>query len=151
MNLIENNKVYGIHHIAIRAKDFEKTVRFYIEVLDFNIRHIWSLPEFNLKQAAMLKSRDGSSFIEIFDNDADIAAEGRRPLAGEEPVQGSLLHFSVLVDNAELAYSRALSAGASPCVPPMTLFLGDPPLAVRNALVYSPNGEVIEFMESNNL
>lgn len=143
--------VSGIHHIAIRAKDFKKTLRFYTEVLHFRVRHTWSLPEFHLKQAAMLKSADGNTFIEVFDNNADIAAEGRRPLPDEESVQGALLHFSLSVDNAQIAYNRAIEAGARSCVPPMTLSLGHPPLTVRNALIYSPNGEVIEFIEKSDL
>lgn len=143
--------VSGIHHIAIRAKDFEKTLRFYTGTLQFSVRHTWSLPEFHLKQAAMLKSADGSTFIELFDNDADIAAQGRPPLPGEESVQGALLHFSLCVDNAQNAYNEAIEHGARSCVPPMTLTLGKPPLTVRNALIYSPNGEVIEFIEKSDL
>lgn len=136
--------VSGIHHIAIRAKDFEKT-------LQFCVRHTWSLPEFHLKQEAMLKLADGSTFIELFDSDADIAAQGRRPLPGEESVQGALLHFSLGVDNAQNAYNKEIEDDARSCVPPMTLTLGNPPLTVRNALIYSSNGEVIEFIEKSDL
>lgn len=33
----------------------------------------------------------------------------------------------------------------------MTLTLGNPPLTVRNALIYSPNGAAIEFIEKSDL
>lgn len=143
--------ISGIHHIAIRAKDFDATVRFYTKVLHFHVRHTWSLPQYQLKAAVMLKSADGGTFIEVFDNDADIAAQGRRAALGEEPVQGALLHLCLSVDNAKAAYEAALAAGATSCVKPATLFLGNPPLEVHNALVYSPNGEVIEFIEDSDL
>lgn len=142
------SKIRGLHHLAIRAKDFEKTIQFYITALDFSICHTWALPAFNIKQAAMLKSWDGHTFIEVFDADAAVAMEGAAALA-EEPVKtGALLHLAMSVDNAEMAYERCLMAGASPCIAPMGISLGTAPaIDVRNALVYSPNGEVIEFLE----
>jgi glyoxylase I family protein len=144
----QNNKgISGIHHIAIRAKDFEATVAFYIEALGFTLSHSWSLPEFNLKQAAMLKSADGNSYIEIYDDEADIPAQGRKRLPGEPFVQTALLHICLNVADAADAFHEAIRHGATACLEPMTLRLGEPAVIVRNSLVHSPNGEVIEFLE----
>lgn len=142
-----NKGVSGIHHIAIRAKDFDATVAFYTRALSFSLSHAWSLPEFNLKQAAMLKSADGHSFIEIYDEAADIPAQGRKRLPGEPLVQTALLHLCLTVDDATDAFHRAIRFGATACLEPMVLELGTPVVTVRNSLVYSPNGEVIEFLE----
>ncbi|MBB6502173.1 VOC family protein [Pedobacter cryoconitis] len=139
--------VLGLHHIAIRAQDFEQTVDFYTRVLDYSVAHTWSLPSFNLKQAAMLKSADGLSFIEIYDREADIPAQGRQKQKGEEFVQTALLHICLTVKDSRLAYEMAIAGGATSCHEPMTLHLGDPAITVYNSLVYSPNGEVIEFLE----
>lgn len=141
------NLITGIHHIAIRANDFDRTLNFYRQALGFRVAHTWSLPEFNLERAAMLQSADGRTFIEVFDTAADIAAEGRKRRPGEAPVQTALLHLCLSTGNAEAAYHQAIAAGATSCIPPMTLQLGSPPLNIQNALVYSPNGEVIEFIE----
>lgn len=142
----QKNKVSGIHHIAIRAKDFEATVAFYT-TLGFALSHSWSLPEFNLKQAAMLKSADGNGYIEIYDDEADIPAQGRKRLPGEPLVQTALLHICLSVADATDAFHEAISHGATACLAPMTLQLGEPAVIVRNSLVYSPNGEVVEFLE----
>lgn len=137
----------GLHHIAIRAENFEQTVRFYTEVMGYTIGHTWSLPEFKLKQAAMLKSPDGLSYLEIYDNQADIPAQGRKKLAKEEFVQTALLHICLTVKDSKKAYEIAIAGGATACLEPMVLHLGNPAITVRNSLVYSPNGEVLEFME----
>jgi len=145
------NNISGLHHIAIRAIDFEQTVNFYTLGLGFTIDHQWSLPEFNLKQAAMLRSPENNTFLEIFDAQADIAAQGRTRLKGEPYVQTALLHFCMLVGSAKEAYEQALAAGATTCIEPMTVTLGKADKTVVNSLVYSPNGEVIEFLEKGNL
>ncbi|QNK64876.1 VOC family protein [Pedobacter sp. PAMC26386] len=139
--------VSGLHHIAIRAEDFERTVSFYTEILGYTIGHTWSLPEFNLKQAAMLKSADGQSYIEIYDQEADIPAQGRKKQAQEDFVQTALLHICLTVENSKIAYEMAIAGGATSCHEPMVLELGNPAITVHNSLVYSPNGEVIEFLE----
>ncbi|KIO78503.1 glyoxalase [Pedobacter lusitanus] len=139
--------VYGLHHIAIRAENFDQTVSFYTEILGYTIGHTWSLPEFNLKQGAMLKSPDGQSYIEIYDREADIPAQGRKKQDREEFVQTALLHICLTVKDSKLAYELAIAGGATSCHEPMTLHLGSPAITVHNSLVYSPNGEVIEFLE----
>ncbi len=147
MTTNNNKMIKGIHHIAIRARNFDSTMDFYLNALDFTISHEWSLPQFNLKRAAMLKSADGNSFIELYDQEADIAAQGRKIKEGEEFVQTALLHICMSVEDCSIAYERAIRAGGKPCIEPMVLHLGMPAVIVRNSLIYSPNGEVIEFME----
>lgn len=143
----KNNGISGIHHIAIRAKDFEATLAFYTDALGFSLSHSWALPEFNLKQAAMLRSADGHSHIELYDEEADIPAQGRKRLPGEPLVQTALLHLCLSVADATDAFHHAIRYGATACLEPMVLALGQPAVIVRNSLVYSPNGEVIEFLE----
>lgn len=147
--MTERSKIKGLHHLAIRARDFEKTIHFYTTALDFSISHTWTLPEFNIKQAAMLKSWDGQTFLEIFDAAAAVAMEGQAAEPGQEIRTGALLHLAMRVDDSEAAYQRCLLAGASQCIEPMSLSLGNPAVHVRNSLVYSPNGEVIEFLEGD--
>lgn len=145
--MTNSSKIKGLHHLAIRAKDFDQTLKFYTGALDFSVSHTWSLPEFNIRQAAMLKSSDGNTFIEIFDAEANAPREGRGANEGEEVRTGALLHLAMNVENAKAAYDRCLGAGALSCIEPMQLSLGNPPVIVNNSLVYSPNGEVIEFIE----
>jgi glyoxylase I family protein len=138
--------ITGIHHIAIQAKDYKATIKFY-EALGLTLYHSWTLPEFNIEYAALLSIPGTHSYIEIFDKGANVAAQGRKAAAGETPVTGALLHFALTVKDATMAYNDAIALGASSCVPPSVLLLGEPPLTVKNSLVYGLDGEVIEFIE----
>lgn len=139
----------GLAHIAIQAQNFEETILFYEKALDFEVVHQWSLPEFNLKKAAMLKSKINQTMIEIFDKNADIATQGRKRKSGEDFVSNAILHFAINVDNVTTAYNKALSYGAKECIPPSFIELGSKEMTVENALIYSPNGEVIEFIKES--
>lgn len=136
-----------MHHIAIQAKDYKATIKFY-EALGLTLFHSWTLPEFNIEYAALLQIPGTDSFIEVFDKGANVATQGRRAVAGETPVSGALLHFCFTVKDATVAYREAIVAGGSSCVPPSVLHLGEPPLTVHNSLVFGLDGEVIEFIEA---
>ncbi|GHO47340.1 VOC family protein [Ktedonospora formicarum] len=137
----------GLAHIAIQALDYKKTIHFYQEVLGFKIGHFWSFPQFQIIEASMLVSPDGRTCLEIFDNDAVIAAQGKKAETPYDVRHGALLHVAFYVDDVDEVYEKALAFGATKCIEPMTLQLGQPPLQVRNALIHSPNGEVIELIE----
>ncbi|WNS42325.1 VOC family protein [Paenibacillus sp. MMS20-IR301] len=139
--------VNGLAHVAIQARDYSATIAFYIEVLGFKRGHHWSLPLFRIQEASMLISPDGRTCLEIFDNEAVIPAQGKKAASEDQIAHGALLHFAFYVDNVEEIYQKALAHGARTFVAPDTLSLGEPPLLVKNALIHSPNGEVIEFIE----
>jgi catechol 2,3-dioxygenase-like lactoylglutathione lyase family enzyme len=142
--------VKGLAHIAIQARNYEDTLSFYTNALGFKVGHSWSLPAFQISEACMLISPDQRTCIELFDPGAVIAAEGERADSPEAVKYGALLHFAFYVDNVDETYERALAHGAKPYVQPDWISLGEPPLQVRNAVVHSPNGEVIEFLAEVN-
>ncbi|OAB30005.1 glyoxalase [Paenibacillus macquariensis subsp. defensor] len=139
--------IKGLSHVAIQARDYKATITFYIEVLGFKLGHHWSLPSFQIKEASMLISPDQRTCIEIFDNDAVIPAQGKKALSEEDIAHGALLHLAFFVDNVDEMYQKALAHGAKSFIEPDSLSLGKPALLVRNAIIHSPNGEVIEFIE----
>jgi glyoxylase I family protein len=139
--------IKGLAHVAIQAKDYTATIAFYTEVLGFKVGHHWSLPAFQLKEASMLVSPDQRTCIEVFDNEAVIPAQGKKATSEEEVAHGALLHFAFYVEDVEAIYQKALAHGAKAYVEPGVLSLGEPPLIVKNAVIHSPNGEIIEFME----
>ncbi|SEB20591.1 VOC family protein [Paenibacillus sp. 276b] len=139
--------VNGLAHVAIQARNYEDTLSFYTNVLGFKVGHSWSLPAFQITEACMLISPDQRTCIELFDPGAVIAAEGEPAESPEAVKHGALLHFAFYVDHVEEIYERALAHGAQPYIQPDWISLGEPPLQVRNAVVHSPNGEVIEFLE----
>ncbi|MBE0337573.1 VOC family protein [Paenibacillus sp. 23TSA30-6] len=139
--------VKGLAHVAIQAQDYQATIAFYTEVLGFKRGHHWSLPSFQIREASMLISPDQRTCLEIFDNDAVIPAQGKKASSEDEIAHGALLHFAFYVDDVNEIYQKALAHGARTFVEPDQLTLGEPPLVVKNAVIYSPNGEVIEFIE----
>ena len=140
----------GFHHVAIRAVDFDETIRFYTEGLGFRVHYPFSVPG-RIDRAAFLDAGDGR-FVEVFGQGSAVQSEGRRRRPDEEPTEGALLHFCLRVADTDASYQRALAAGAVSRVAPGTRQLGnDPPVEVRIAFVAGPNGEVIEFLQSEQL
>jgi catechol 2,3-dioxygenase-like lactoylglutathione lyase family enzyme len=140
----------GFHHVAIRATDFDETIRFYTEGLGFKVHYSFSVPE-RIDRAAFLDTGDGR-FLEVFGPRSSVQSEGRRRRTDEERTEGALLHFCLRVADTESAYQRAISAGATSRVAPRTARLDeDPPVEVRIAFVTGPNGEVIEFLQSEQI
>ncbi|MFZ0599323.1 MAG: VOC family protein [Flavobacterium sp.] len=144
-----NTNIKGFHHFAIKAQDFEGTIQFY-KTLNFEIAHSWSLPEFNLEKCVMLKNTQFDCYIEICDSNANFPTQGRKRKQGDPYVENSLLHICFIVNDAKQAYNDAIANGAKPLSDKETLKLENKSrsITVSNSLVYSPNGEVIEFLES---
>jgi len=142
--------VPGFHHVAIRAVDFDETIQFYTEGLGFRVHFPFSVPG-RIDRAAFLDAGDGR-FIEVFGPGSIVQAEGRRREPNEERTEGALLHFCLRVADTDASYARALAGGAVSRVEPGTRRLGEDPLVeVRIAFVPGPNGEVIEFMQSDQM
>jgi glyoxylase I family protein len=140
----------GFHHVAIRAVDFDATVRFYTEGLGCSVRYQFSVPG-RIDRAAFLDMGD-ERYIEVFGQGSTVQSEGRRRRPDEEPTEGALLHFCFRVADVEAAHARALAAGAVSRVTPSKRQLGgEPPAEVYIAFVTGPNGEVIEFLNSDQL
>ena len=138
---------FGFHHVALRTTDFDRTVRFYTEGLGFTVRHEFAV-EGRIDRAAFLDAGDGR-YLEVFGPASIVQADGRRRRPDEERTEAALLHFCVRVPDTDAAYARALAAGAEPrSVEPRTVRLGQPPIEARIAFVTGPDGEVIEFVQS---
>jgi catechol 2,3-dioxygenase-like lactoylglutathione lyase family enzyme len=140
----------GFHHVAIRAVDFDATIRFYTEGLGFKVHYRFSVPD-RIDRAAFLDAGDGR-YIEVFGQGSTVQSEGRRRRPNEEATEGALLHFCLRVTDVEASYARALAAGAVSRIAPRIARLGgEPPAEVQIAFVVGPNGEVIEFLKSQRL
>ncbi len=124
----------GLHHIAIEASDFERSLRFYTEALGF--RNVLTFPE-ESRTVAMLDTGDGT-YVELFSGGT-----------GEKP-NGSLLHFAVRTDDCDAATEQARAAGGSITQEPTDAVLeGDPPVPVRYSYCEGPDGEQIELLQAN--
>ena len=124
--------VRGFDHVAMKAKDFEKSVQFYTQVLGFRQAARWGDEQ---NKAAML-DMGNKSYLEIFSGGADDAPEG------------TLLHIALKTDDCDAATARVRAAGARITMEPQTIAVnGTPKFTVRIAFFKGPDGEIIEFVQ----
>ncbi|MBT4139283.1 MAG: VOC family protein [Candidatus Latescibacteria bacterium] len=125
----------GFHHVAIRAYDFEASIKFYTEALGFTHKIAWGEGD---KRAVMLDAGDGN-YMEIF-------ADG----TNEPKPDGSIIHFALRTSDCDAALERARVAGAEVTMEPKSLDIPSTPhmTPVRIAFCKGPDGEVIEFFQN---
>lgn len=125
--------VNGFHHIALKASDFDKTLEFY-KVLGLKERVRWGEGD---SRAVMMDMGDGGC-IEIF-------AGGEKGERADE----RFLHLAFRADNVDSAYEAAINAGATSKSAPYEACPPDavPPIKMRVAFVFGPDGELLEFFK----
>ncbi len=123
----------GVHHIAIRARDFEKSLAFYA-ALGMQPTMTWGEGD---GRAAMLDAGNGTA-VELFAG----GPETPKP-------EGAWTHLAFRVDDCDAAFNAAVAAGATVTLAPkeMTIPAVPTPLHVRLAFVLGPDGEVLEFFQ----
>jgi len=131
-----NETIGGFHHVAIRAHDFDASVKFYTEALGFAKKIWWGEGD---KRAIMLDAGDGN-YLEIFANGPD-----------EPPPEGSIIHFALRSSDTDAAIERARATGAKVTIEPKDVNIPSEPqiTPVRLAFCKGPDGEVIEFFQNN--
>ena len=123
----------GVHHLALTASDFDKSIKFYTEGLGFELVASWGE---GTGRAALLDIGNGSHF-EIF-------ANGTK----NEQKDAKFAHFAIATTDPDIAYKNALASGAVSHMEPQSLDIpANPPIPVRIAFVIGPDGEVLEFFK----
>jgi glyoxylase I family protein len=126
----------GFHHVAIRCRDFDKSVEFYTAVLGCVPKITWGDKP---KRAGMFDCGDGN-YIELFERTD-------QPPASEE---GVLLHFALRTANTDEATARVRSAGFRITMEPKELDIPSKPFVapVKISFCKGPDGEIIEFFQN---
>lgn len=127
----------GFHHVAMRVKDFDKSLKFYRDGLGFVQKAAWGTKP---NRTVLLDTGDGNYF-EIFEGKPDQTAQ-----------EGIFLHIALRTDNCDSAVESARSAGAEVTMEPRDIDLKDatPPLKMRIAFIKGPDGETLEFFQSED-
>ncbi len=131
-------KGLGYAHIAIAAKDFDKSLLFY-KALGLKVYTQWGEKTAdNDSRIALLDMGDGS-LVELFAK-PDLSGNG---------TGNPYLHFAFAVQNVDEAYRVAVEAGATPYKAPAEMPLDSHPLrmTLRVAFVKGPSGEELEFFK----
>ena len=133
-------KGLGYAHMAIAAKDFDKSLTFY-KALGMKVYTQWGEGD---SRIALLDTGNGD-LIELFAK-PDLNTDKVATTADGNP----FLHFAFSAQNVDEAYRIALEAGATPLKPPAELPLKAHPicLTLRIAFVKGPSGEELEFFKT---
>ena len=122
--------VNGIHHVSMKCcgqAEFEKTLKFYSEVLGIPVLRSWA-------GGAMLDT--GSGIIELF------------PDAKEPKDAGVIRHFAFAVSDVDACAKAVKAAGYDLYVEPKDVVIpSDPAFPIRIAFCKGPLGEDIEFFQ----
>jgi glyoxylase I family protein len=125
----------GFHHVAMRARNFDATVKFYTEGLGFKKSISWGEAG---NRTIMLDTGEGN-YIEVF----EIPTKGKKAIP-----QGMLLHMAFKTNDCDAATANARAAGAEITMEPSDVDIkSEPPTNVRIAFCKGPDGEVIEFFQ----
>jgi glyoxylase I family protein len=128
----------GFHHVAIRVRDYDRSLRFYQEVLGFTQAIAWGDAP---KRAAMLDTGDGN-YLEVFE----------RPDEKWADADPCILHLALRCGDIDAVIDRVRAAGAEITVEPKTLTVGKTQQAtIRLAFFKGPDGEVIELFDCPTL
>jgi len=133
----ENKKIKGcgFHHVSMKVKDLDKTIRFYTEGLGFVERFSWGQ---HPKRTVLLDTGDGNYF-EVSQGDPH-----------REHGEGVFRHLALRVDDCEAAIESARAAGAKVTVATKDVTLSsEPPLHLRIAFFEGPDGELIELFQND--
>ena len=133
------NKVLGasgIHHVALRARDFDKAVKFYTETIGLTTAAAWGAAP---KRAILLDTGDGSC-LEIFEK-PDL-----KP-ASDDAV---IVHVALRTSDTDAAIERVRAAGCRISVEPLNADLAakPKPLSVRIGFCIGPDNVQIEFFQT---
>ncbi|HEX2854448.1 MAG TPA: VOC family protein [Opitutaceae bacterium] len=132
----------GFHHICIKTRDWERTMRFYRETLGCVEKVAWRTAP---NRAAMLDVGDGN-YLEVFE-DASYAPAPN----------GAVLHFALRTTNLDAVAQRVRDFGAKITMEPKDVTIPNtatgsaaapPSIPIRIFFCEGPSGEVVEFFQN---
>jgi glyoxylase I family protein len=133
--MANNVSVTGVHHIAIKVKDFDASLKFYTQTLGFPAQLTWGEGD---KRAAMIDVGNGNC-VELF-------AGGP---AGPRP-DGHWLHLALRCTDTKSAMEKVRKAGYEVTMDTkdITIESRPHPFPIRIGFFKGPDGELIEFFET---
>jgi len=123
----------GFHHLSMKARNLDASIKFYTEALGFVERFSWGEGS---KRTVLLDTGDGNYF-EISQGDPEKVYE-----------EGVFQHIALRADDCGAALEAARAAGAEVTVETRDVTLSiEPPLPIRIAFFKGPDGELIELFQ----
>jgi glyoxylase I family protein len=128
----------GFHHVCVKTRDWDQTLRFYRDVLGCTEKIAWRTAP---QRAIMLDTGDGN-YLEVFED-----------LAYTPAPDGSILHFALRTSQLDEVAQRVRAFGAKITMEPKDVTIattnGADDVPIRIFFCTGPNGEVIEFFQNS--
>ena len=130
--------ISGFHHVCVKTRDWDLTLRFYRDVLGCTEKIAWRAAP---QRAIMLDTGDGN-YIEVFED-----------LAYTPNPDGAVLHFALRTAKLDEVAQRVRAFGSNITVEPKDVTIpttnGVGPVPIRIFFCTGPSGEVIEFFQNS--
>ncbi len=130
----------GFHHVCVKTRDWDRTLRFYQETLGCTTKLTWNLGGKG-PRATMLDTGDGN-YLEVFHDENYTPAPN-----------GSVIHFALRTTKLDEVAARVRAFGAKITVEPKDVTIattnGVGPVPIRIFFCEGPNGEIIEFFQNS--
>lgn len=125
--------ITGIHHVAIRVSNFDRSLAFYTEVLGFRLHRLWGEGD---GRGALLDTGSGD-YLEVF--------------GGGDPApkpEGHWFHLALRSTDCLGLLERVRVSGAKVTLEPKDINIpSEPPLPARIAFFNGPDGESVEIFQ----
>lgn len=125
----------GFHHVALRARDFEKSLAFYRDGLGFPVAHSWGEGDGRI---ALLDLGDGN-YLELF------ASAPGAPISPD----GCYFHLALRSIDVDRDIETVRALGCTVTIEPKSVEVNGKVLRVGFFL--GPDGEVLEFFHNSEL
>jgi len=127
----------GFHHVCVKTRDWEQTMRFYRDVLGCTEKIAWR----EAPQRAVLLDSGGGNYVEVFE-DMNYAPTP----------DGAILHFALRTTQLDEVAQRIRAAGAPITMEPKSVAIqttnGAGSVPIRIFFCQGPSGEIIEFFQN---
>jgi glyoxylase I family protein len=128
----------GFHHVCLKTRTWDRTMRFYQEVLGCSVRVAWGEAP---KRAVMMDAGDGN-YVEVFED----------PEYFPGP-QGSIHHYALRTTRLDAVLERVRAFGAKVTMEPKDIAIattnGAGTVPVRICFFEGPDGEVVELLQNS--
>jgi glyoxylase I family protein len=130
--------ISGFHHVCIKTRDWDRTLRFYRDVLGCTEKIAWRAAP----QRAIMLDTGGGNYVEVFED-----------LTYTPAPDGSILHFALRTTQLDEVAARVRAFGATITMEPKDVTIsttnGAGLVPIRIFFCTGPNGEVIEFFQNS--
>lgn len=126
--------ITGIHHAGLQTNDFDKTYKFYTEVLGFKEAYFWHREG---KRAVTFDTGDGS-LLEIFETDLEYTT-----------AKGAIKHVALRTSCCSDILEKIRAQGCEIIMEPTDIVIQSvEPIPARIAFFKGPGGEEIELFQN---